>query len=159
MEIIKQVDNDGVTFKAKLNGETIGECDSHPSTYPATEFMGRTRAFKRWRDKNVHICWLGVNKGHTGKYVGTRLLYRTLRYHYRRGYRYVTLLDGSARSGMTNSIYRKIGLTYSKKSNGEESSHMIGNIRHILYGKFRGMNGKDDRSDRFYRRKEIVSSI
>jgi GNAT superfamily N-acetyltransferase len=159
MEITKVRDGDYVSFKAKLGERTIGECDTRPDQYPSTTYMGKTRPFQLHSDKNFYVSWLGVNEGYKGRYVGTRLLYRALRYYHRRGYRYVTLMDASKYSGKIKSIYRQIGLSYSKDMDGDESNYMIGNIRHILFGKFRGMNGKNKRNDRFYRRKEIISSI
>ena len=159
MKIIIKTTNTEITFKAKLNGRTIGKCRTRATVYANAPYIKKTRAYSSFTNKHVYITWLGVDDEYQGKYVGTRLLYHALKYYSRRGYRYVTLQNASERSERNDSIYDQIGLNYVPGLDGTNSDIMIGNIRHILYGKFRGMNGSNNRLDRFYRRNVIVPLI
>jgi ribosomal protein S18 acetylase RimI-like enzyme len=160
MNIIRtKSDSGSISFKAMMDGKVIGTCDTYATMHAPNASLSRSRAFKTLSDKNMYVSWLGVDSEYRGKYVGTRLLYHALRYYNLKGYRYVTLMDASNFSGGNNSIYKRIGLTYSVDSDGDRSNYMIGNIRHILHGKFRGMNGVSRGVNKFYRRNPIISSI
>lgn len=119
----------------------------------------RARFDNAFSDKHIYISWLGVNSEYQGQYVGTRLLYSVLKHYSRKGFRYVTLMNASARENKPDSIYNQIGMTYIPGSDGKNSDYMIGNIRHMLHGKFGGMNGVNIDSNKFYRSKAIIPSI
>lgn len=159
MEIKEQISNspsNSSTFVAKLNGKEVGQCDIYLGRQFFNDHMESTRPFinKNLKGKHIYISSLDVEFEYQGKYIGTRLLYHVLKHYYLMGYRYVTLIDGSKRSGAINSIYKQIGLVESGNY-----CHMIGNIRHILFGKFKGRNGRNKNNNIFYRKKRIIPSV
>lgn len=156
MEIVEnvQIPDKEVKFVARINDEDVGVCSVGSSSYAPTPYLGKIRAYKQDSGKTIYISWLGVYSNHRGNYIGTRLLYHAMRYFYERGFKYVVLLDASDRVKQNDSIYRQVGLSYSE-GDADESDHMIGNIRHILFGKYRGMNGRNGGTNRFYREKEF----
>lgn len=150
-------ENHGAKFyiKNKLTGQQIGLCEV--ATYSGASAYIKNIDNRKLLSKTIHISWLDINDDYQSNYFGTKLLYYVFRYYYQRGYRYVTLYDGSARSGKPDSIYRSVGLTYIRNSNGIDSMDMIGNLRHILHGKFLGRNGKNTNPNKFFREKWIES--
>ena len=97
--------------------------------------------------RTVYITWISTTSTERNKYYATKLLYYIFRHFHKLGYKYVTLHDASDRSNKPTCIYRQVGLRYLKKGQPE----MIGNLRHILYGSNRGLNGRNTDPDVFYR--------
>ena len=160
MEIKQEIIDSNITlFEAWINGNNVGECRVHNGNAICylNNHMKIMRPFinNNFEGRRIYIANLDVNSEYRGKYIGTRLLYHVLNHFYRNGYRTVTLIDASDRSGEVNSIYKQIGFAYS----GEYTHNLIGNIRHILFGKFRGKNGRNRNGRVFYRKKRIVSPI
>ena len=132
-------------------GEDIGFCEVH-DTMMRYEYYNSDRAQYSTKTNNkwIYISELHINPEFRSKYYGTKLLYYIFRHYYRKGYRHVTLIDGSIRSGKYNSIYRKIGMIYIW-----QIDRMVGNLRNILFGKFKGLNGKNTNNNVFYRNRLI----
>ena len=128
------------------NSNEIGFCEVSDSHLSYEWYSPNTKPYSRKNNKWIYIRELYIEPEFRSKYYGTKLLYYIFRHYYKKGFKYVTLIDGSSRSCKYNSIYKKIGLTYIK-----ETGCMCGNLRNILFGKFKGLNGKNTNNYVFYR--------
>ena len=80
----------------------------------------------------VYILWLGITETHRGKGYGSILLCEVLMDAYHNHHmKRVSLDDVTSRCHQQNNIYVKLGLVYKP---GFDNS-MVGNLRHILYGR------------------------
>lgn len=157
--IVTRIAHNRKCFTIYKNGHIVGECYARMSAVNAVGNITHLRKVRPYNDPkllkySIYITWLSIECGHRKKYYGTRLLYYVFKCAYRKGYKYVTLCDGSAKTGSNDSIYRTIGLEYIPDSDGYVMD-MVGNLRHILYGKFRGKNGYNTDNMRFYRNRWI----
>lgn len=85
--------------------------------------------------KSIYISFLHVDPDHRGKGYGTRLLYEVLMdYYVNHDIRYAYLADTTDRCRQSNNIYTKMGFTYVQIA---DDNDMVGNLRHILFGKTR----------------------
>jgi hypothetical protein len=88
--------------------------------------------FPIYDDKTIFIANLEIFRIYRGYGYGTLLLYELLMDAYNNCMEKVSLNDVSSKCHQQNNIYIKMGLFY---NNGTSDNSMIGNLRHILYGK------------------------
>lgn len=81
----------------------------------------------------LYISDLHVEESYRHKGFGTRILYKVLFDAYVLcNARYAYLIDATDRYRCPNNIYTKMGFTYKQVN---DDNDMIGNLRHILYGR------------------------
>lgn len=149
--------DDVVVFQIKRSAdpdsETIATADvlqSPINTYHMTECQMYKKFTIDDMRHTIYISWLSTTSTERNKYYATKLLYYIFRHFYSLGYKFITLRDASDRANKPSCIYRQIGLRYLK----EGECVMIGNLRHILYGSNRGLNGRNTDPDVFYKNGE-----
>ena len=143
-------------FRFKIKGSdnsTIASADVMLSAI-GTPHLNRCMLYKKLSAgdirRTVYITWLTTTSAERNKYYATKLLYYIFRHFHKLEYKYITLHDASDKHNTGSSIYMQVGLRYLKKGQPE----MIGNLRHILYGSNRGLNGRNTDPDVFYRNGE-----
>jgi len=78
----------------------------------------------------IFISYLVVIPQYRNNKIATLLLLSVFMDYYNKGYRFVELVDASARYRHKKNIYKMLGLYYKHYDND-----MRGNLRHILFGK------------------------
>jgi len=152
-EKIQNYDNE-IRFKIKGSDDsTIASADVMLNAI-GTPHLNRCMLYKKLSAgdirRTIYITWLITTSTERNKYYATKLLYYIFKHFHALGYKYVTLHDASDKHNTGSCIYMQVGLRYLKKGQPE----MIGNLRHILYGSNRGLNGRNTDPDVFYRNGE-----